>query len=199
MEKERLDHLVVNKGLARSREEAQRLIRAGKILVSEERVDKPGKLIEIDKPLRSTDDSSPYVSRGGEKLAGALEKFDFEVKGLRVADFGASTGGFTDCLLQNGAKEVYAFDVGYGQLHEKLRQDSRVKILDRTNVRYVEVGACGEPVDLVTIDVSFISLKLVLEAALNVCREEGNIIALVKPQFEVGKGKLGKGGGGQEP
>ena len=192
--KERLDQLVMEKGLARSREEAQRLIRAGKILVNEERIEKPGRLLDKEMNLRCLTPSSPYVSRGGEKLESALKKLNLNIKGWKIADFGASTGGFADCLLQHGAEKVYAFDVGYGQIHDKLRKDPRIEIHDRTNVRYLESNSCGEQVDLVTIDVSFISLQLVLPAAEKICRDNGYILALVKPQFEIGKGRIGKGG-----
>jgi 23S rRNA (cytidine1920-2'-O)/16S rRNA (cytidine1409-2'-O)-methyltransferase len=193
-DKKRLDQLVTEKGLARSREEAQRLIRAGKILVNEERIEKPGHTVDNESNIRSLEPSSLFVSRGGEKLASALKELNLNVEGWEVADFGASTGGFTDCLLQNGAQKVYAFDVGYGQIHEKLRKNPRVEIHDRTNVRYLEIDICKEQVNLVTIDVSFISLKLVLPAAEKICRKNGYILALIKPQFEIGKNRIGKGG-----
>lgn len=192
----RLDEAVVHRQLADSRSRAQALILAGDVLVNGLPVLKAGA------PIRTEDElaiKSPprFVSRGGEKLDKALEVFRVEVEGATVADFGASTGGFTDCLLQRGARRVYAIDVGYGQLAERVRTDSRVVIMDRTNVRHIE--ALPEPVQLVVIDVSFIGLRLVLPAAKSVLAENGEIVALVKPQFEAGKGNVGKGGVVRDP
>ena len=189
--KERLDLLMVEQGLAESREQAQRLIMAGQVIVGDRVVDKPGTRVQAVAPLTVTG-SLPYVSRGGFKLAAALEAFGLDVNGWIVADVGASTGGFTDCLLQRGAARVYAIDVGYGQLAWKLQQDPRVVVMDRINARYLET--LPERVDLVTIDASFISLKLVLPAVLGWLRERGEIVALIKPQFEAGPEQVGKGG-----
>ena len=189
--KERLDQLLVQRGLASSRERAQQLILAGEVAVGERVVDKPGTQVPLDAALAVTA-RAPYASRGGVKLAAALDGFALDVRGWIAADVGASTGGFTDCLLQRGAARVYAIDVGYGQLAWELRQDPRVVVLDRTNARYLE--RLLEPVDLVTVDVSFISLRLILPAALGWLRSPGEILALVKPQFEAGRDRLGKGG-----
>jgi 23S rRNA (cytidine1920-2'-O)/16S rRNA (cytidine1409-2'-O)-methyltransferase len=189
--KERLDLLMVEQGLAESREQAQRLIMAGQVIVGDRVVDKPGTRVQAIAPLTVTG-SLPYVSRGGLKLAAALEAFGLDIGGWIAADVGASTGGFTDCLLQRGAARVYAIDVGYGQLAWKLQQDRRVVVMDRTNARYLE--ALPEPVDLVTIDVSFISLKLILPAVTGWLREVGQMVALIKPQFEAGRKQVGKGG-----
>lgn len=192
----RADELLVARGLAPSRSQARALIMAGRVWRGEERIEKPGELLAVDTELRITAEPK-YVSRGGEKLEFALHAFDIDVTGLVCADFGASTGGFTDALLQHGARRVYAIDVGYGQLHYRLRQDPRVVVMERTNVRYLE--HLPEPIDLVTIDVSFISLRLVLPAARRVLRPAGRVIALVKPQFEAGRGKVGKGGIVRDP
>ena len=189
--KERLDLLLAQRGLAPSQDQAQRLIMAGQVSVGDQVVDKPGTRV----PTRSqvtVKGSSPFVSRGGFKLEAALEAFDLDVRGSTVADAGASTGGFVDCLLQRGASRVYAIDVGYGQLAWKLRQDPRVVVLDRTNARHLE--RLAEPVDLVTIDVSFISLKLILPAAMDWLREGGQIVALIKPQFEAAPEQVEDGG-----
>ncbi|MFN3336116.1 MAG: TlyA family RNA methyltransferase [Thermomicrobium sp.] len=192
----RADELLLTRGLATTRSQARALIMAGRVWHGDRRVEKPGELLPPDADLRLTQEPR-YVSRGGEKLEFALRKFALDVNGLVCADFGASTGGFTDVLLQHGARRVYAIDVGYGQLHYRLRQDPRVVVMERTNVRYLE--SLPEPIDLVTIDVSFISLRLVLPAARRVLRPGGQIIALVKPQFEAGKGKVGKGGIVRDP
>lgn len=186
----RADELLLTRGLATTRSQARSLIMAGRVWHGDRRVEKPGELLPPDTELRLTQEPR-YVSRGGEKLEHALRMFAIDVNDLVCADFGASTGGFTDALLQHGARRVYAIDVGYGQLHYRLRQDSRVVVMERTNVRYLE--SLPEPIDLVTIDVSFISLRLVLPAARRVLRPGGRVIALVKPQFEAGKGKVGKG------
>lgn len=194
--KKRLDVLLVEKGLARSRARAQRLIMAGEVLVNGQVVDKPGTRVPTDAAIELLA-HLPYVSRGGLKLEAALDAFHVTVEGLIAADVGASTGGFTDCLLQRGAARVYAIDVGYGQLAWKLRRDPRVVVMERTNARYLE--RLPEPVDLVVIDVSFISLELILPRAIDWLREEGRIIALVKPQFEAGREQVGRGGVVKDP
>jgi 23S rRNA (cytidine1920-2'-O)/16S rRNA (cytidine1409-2'-O)-methyltransferase len=191
--KERLDVLVVERGLAESRAKAQRLIMAGQVRVEGEVILKPGTLIPVSASIEVVE-GMRYVSRGGEKLEAALEGFDLtHLEGWVCADVGASTGGFTDCLLAHGAARVYAIDVGYGQLHWKLRQDPRVVVMERTNVRYLTT--LPEQVDLVTIDVSFISLKLVLPTVKVWLKPEGKIIALIKPQFEAGPSESARGKG----
>ncbi len=194
--KERLDLLMVRRGLASSREQAQRLIMAGQVAVGDQTVDKPGTRVPTASQVTVTD-HLPYVSRGGYKLEAALEAFALDVSGWVVADVGASTGGFTDCLLQRGAGRVYAIDVGYGQLAWKLRQDPRVVVMDRTNARYLE--SLPEPVDLATLDVSFISLRLIVPVAIGWLRSGGQIVALIKPQFEAGREQVGKGGVIRDP
>jgi 23S rRNA (cytidine1920-2'-O)/16S rRNA (cytidine1409-2'-O)-methyltransferase len=194
--KERLDLLMVELGLVESRQQAQRSIMAGQVLVDGQPVDKPGTRVAVAAQIEVTG-ALPYVSRGGLKLAAALDAFELDVAGWVAADAGASTGGFTDCLLQRGAARVYAIDVGYGQLAWKLRQDERVVVMDRTNARYVE--RLPEEVDLATIDTSFISLKLTLPAARRWLRPGGHIVSLVKPQFEAGREQVGKGGVVRDP
>ncbi len=194
--KKRLDVLLVEKGLAESREKAQALILAGKVLVNGELVYKPGTFIHPEAKIE-VKEGIPYVSRGGLKLEFAIKTFGIDLRGKVTIDVGASTGGFTDCLLQHGAAKVYAVDVGYGQLAWKLRQDPRVIVLERTNIRYLD--SLPEPVDLATIDVSFISLRLVLPPVLRLMKPEAEIIALVKPQFEAGREKVGKGGVVRDP
>lgn len=194
--RERLDQLLVRRGLADSRERAQQIILAGAVLVGERVVDKPGTQVPLD-ALLTVAAHTPYASRGGLKLAAALDAFALDVRGVVAADVGASTGGFTDCLLQRGASRVYAIDVGYGQLAWELRRDPRVVVLDRTNARFLE--HLPEPVDLVTADVSFISLRLILPPALGWLREGGQVVALIKPQFEAGRDRLGKGGVVRDP
>lgn len=194
--KKRLDLLLVEKGLAESREKAQALILAGKVSVEGEIISKPGTLIRSDASIELKE-GIPYVSRGGLKLEFALKAFGIDPTGKVAIDVGASTGGFTDCLLQHGAARVYAVDVGYGQLAWKLRHDPRVVVLERTNIRYLE--SLPEPVDLATIDVSFISLKLVLPSVLRLMKPKAEILALVKPQFEAGREKVGKGGVVRDP
>ncbi len=194
VQKERLDVLLVQLGLAPTRARAQALVLAGQVVVGEARVDKPGTRVAVDAPLRLKGEVLPFVSRGGLKLQHALEHFGLSVRGSVAADIGASTGGFTDCLLQAGAVRVHAVDVGYGQLHEKLRGDARVVVHERTNARHLAADALGEAVDVLVVDVSFISLSLVLPAVLRLLRPGGHLVALVKPQFEVGKGQVGKGG-----
>ena len=194
MERVRIDRLLVERGLAASRERARRLVMAGGVLVGDRPVSKPGAEVPADAEVRLRGAASPYVSRGGEKLAGALDAFGLEVRDLSALDVGASTGGFTDCLLQRGARRVIALDVGYGQLAWKLRQDPRVLVIERTNARHLVASMLPEPPDLALIDVSFISLTAVLPAVATVVKPDGAILALVKPQFEVGRGRVGKGG-----
>ncbi len=194
--KERLDVLLVELGFACTRSKAQQLIMAGQVLVNDRVSDKPGHRVPPDAHIRIKE-GLPYVSRGGLKLEAALQVFTVSVEGKVAADIGASTGGFTDCLLQHGARKVYAIDVGYGQLAWKLRQDPRVVVMERTNIRHV--ARLPEPVDLVTIDVSFIGLELVLPKAVTLLEGAGDVIPLVKPQFQAGKGKVGKGGVVRDP
>lgn len=189
--KERIDVLLVDHGLAESRNMAQRLIMAGQVRVDDQVVLKPSRQVDVRAKL-SVDKGARFVSRGGEKLAAALTAFNLRVEGMVCADVGASTGGFSDCLLQHGARRVYAIDVGYGLLHWRLRQDERVILMERCNARYLEKLA--EPIDLATIDVSFISLRQILPAVLRWLQEAGQIIALVKPQFEAGRKAVGRGG-----
>ncbi|MGJ3237878.1 MAG: TlyA family RNA methyltransferase [Anaerolineae bacterium] len=189
--KKRLDVLVHERGLAETRSKAQAYIMAGEVYVDGQRVDKAGTKF-TDSVLITVKDRPPFVSRGGEKLAGALADFEYDPSGLMCADVGASTGGFTDCLLQRGVKRVYAIDVGYGQLAYKLRQDDRVVVLERTNARYLE--ALEEAVTLAVVDASFISLELLLPAIQKWLTPDADIIALIKPQFEAGKEEVGKGG-----
>ncbi|OQA94277.1 MAG: 16S/23S rRNA (cytidine-2'-O)-methyltransferase TlyA [Chloroflexi bacterium ADurb.Bin222] len=196
MERERLDVLLVARGLAESRSLAQRLIGAGEVLVDGRVVDKPGAQVPMTATLTLA--ARPrFVSRGGEKLDAALERFAIPVAGRVAADIGASTGGFTDCLLQRGALRVYALDVGYGQLAWTLRQDPRVVALERTNARYVT--ALPERVDLIVSDVSFISVRLIYPTAVRWLREGGEIVSLIKPQFEAGRAQVGKGGVVRDP
>ncbi|GIX49478.1 MAG: TlyA family rRNA (cytidine-2'-O)-methyltransferase [Candidatus Tectimicrobiota bacterium] len=195
---ERLDLLLVKRGLVRSREQARRLILAGKVTVAGQPASKAGTRVPVDAAL-AVQEACPYVSRGGLKLAAALDHFQLEVRGWVAADIGAGTGGFTDCLLQRGVRRVYAIDVGYGQLAWSLRQDPRVVVMERVNARYLTAAALPEPVDLVTIDVSFISLLQVLPAALTLLKPAGQVVALVKPQFEARRGQVGKGGIVRDP
>ena len=181
-------------GLARSRQRSRALIMAGRILVNRQPVEKPGRLVLKSDEIVLRGDEPLYVSRGGLKLEAGLNAFKVNVEGLSCLDVGASTGGFTDCLLQHGARRVFAVDVGYGQLAWKIRQDPRVAVIERMNIRYMPYDAIGEPVDLATIDVSFISLKIVVPAMLKFMKNEAAVIALIKPQFEVGKNNVGKGG-----
>ncbi len=196
MAKVRIDHLLVERGLAESRTKAQALVMAGAVVVGEARVDKPGALVDPAAPVRIKEDAAPqrYVSRGALKLEKALEVFPIDPRGKTCADLGASTGGFTDLLLQRGAAKVYAVDVGYGQLHPRLRSDPRVVVRERENARLLGADSLGERVDLVTGDLSFISLRLVLPAVKAILKAGGEAVLLVKPQFEVGKGEVGKGG-----
>jgi 23S rRNA (cytidine1920-2'-O)/16S rRNA (cytidine1409-2'-O)-methyltransferase len=191
--KERLDRLLVDRALVESREQGRRLIMAGEVLVDEQVVDKPGQPVLIDAGIRVRAQLK-YVSRGGLKLEAALDEFALDVTGLSAVDVGASTGGFTDCLLQRGAARVYAVDVGYGQLAWKLRQDERVITLERTNIRHLDALPGGVLVDLAVIDASFIGLSLVLPPTLHLLAPHGMVIALIKPQFEAGRHNVGKGG-----
>lgn len=194
VKKQRLDRLLVDRGMAPSRQRAQAMIMAGKVLVKNRPVDKAGFLVGPNDGIELKEKDIPYVSRGGLKLEGALRSFKLNPAGLVCLDVGASTGGFTDCLLQNGAARIYAVDVGYGQLAWKLRQDPRVAVIERTNIRHMPIDAVAENVDLATIDVSFISLKIVVPAVARFLKNGGLILALIKPQFEVGKDQVGKGG-----
>jgi 23S rRNA (cytidine1920-2'-O)/16S rRNA (cytidine1409-2'-O)-methyltransferase len=192
--KVRLDKLLVDRELAPSRERARALILSGNVLVGEERRDKAGALIAVDAAIRIKGQDHPYVSRGGVKLKGALEAFGVCVRDLVCLDVGASTGGFTDCLLQEGAAKVYAVDVGYGQLAWRLRQDPRVRSIERTNIRTFDGRGLDDPIDLAVIDASFISLKLVVPAVLRLIKADASVLALVKPQFEVGRAAVEKHG-----
>lgn len=193
MNKERLDTLILGRGLASSREAAKRLIMAGNVLANGQVIDKPGTPVSLDAEI-TLKEILPFVSRGGLKLKRALEVFGVSVCGKIAVDLGASTGGFTDCLLQEGAARVYAVDVGYGQLAEKLRRDSRVTVIERKNARYLKPEDIGEKADIITIDVSFISLEKVFSSAITLLKEDGIVIALIKPQFEAGREHVGKNG-----
>jgi 23S rRNA (cytidine1920-2'-O)/16S rRNA (cytidine1409-2'-O)-methyltransferase len=197
--RERLDKLLVSRGLEESRERAQRRILAGEVVVDQHRVDKPGTLVRLDAEITLSGEQNAYVSRGGLKLEAALDHWQLDVHDLDAADIGASTGGFTDCLLQRGARGVLAIDVGYGQFAWKLRQDPRVRLLERTNVRALDPEPLRTTIDLAAIDVSFISLRLVLPNVLAMMRHGGRILPLVKPQFEVGKHRIGTGGVVRDP
>jgi len=191
--RERLDLLLVERRLVASREDGRRRILAGEVLVNEQMVDKAGNRTDVSASIRLKS-PPPYVSRGGQKLAKALGEFAVQVRDKNALDVGASTGGFTDCLLAHGAAQVFAVDVGYGQLDWKLRNDPRVVVFEKTNIRYLELSQLPRAVDLATIDASFISLKLILPQVKTLLVEHGDVIALIKPQFEVGRGKVGKGG-----
>lgn len=197
--KMRLDALLVDKGLAPSREKAKAMIMAGLVEVDGVRRDKPGHLIPDGAGIFLKGPGSPYVGRGGQKLAAALDHFDVNVHALTLLDVGASTGGFTDCLLQHGADKVIAIDVGYGQLDWRLRQDPRVVVLEKTNIRYLDPEQLEIVVHGAVIDVSFISLRLVIPSVTRLLADDAFIIALIKPQFEVGKGKVGRGGVVRDP
>ncbi|MDE3839531.1 TlyA family rRNA (cytidine-2'-O)-methyltransferase [Bacillus methanolicus] len=198
--KERLDVLLVERGLVETREKAKRAIMAGLVYSNETRLEKPGEKVSSDIPLTLKGNVLPYVSRGGLKLEKALKEFNIDVRGKVMLDIGASTGGFTDCALQNGVKLSYALDVGYNQLAWKLRQDERVIVMERTNFRYVTpTDLEGEMPDFATIDVSFISLKLILPVLKTLLVPNSDVIALVKPQFEAGKEQVGKKGIVRDP
>jgi len=197
--KERLDVLLVNKGLSVSRERAKATIMAGLVLVAGQKIDKAGTLVAEDATLQIIGDSIGYVSRGGLKLAKALEAFNIDLTGKVMADIGASTGGFTDCALQRGASKVFAIDVGYGQLAWSLRTDPRVINMERTNIRNVTLEQIGQPVDFATIDVAFISLQKVFPSLATLLASHSKVIALIKPQFEAGREKVGKKGVVKDP
>lgn len=193
-EKVRLDRLLVERGLAESREKAQAIIAAGQVLVNGQRQDKAGASVSVDCEIRITGEALPFVSRGGLKLEAALREFRISVEGRTALDIGASTGGFTDCLLQHGCAKVYAVDVGYGQMAWKLRQDPRVVVIERTNIRELSPLQVPGPVDIAVIDVSFISLEKVIPSVLKFLNPESELVALIKPQFEAGRDRVGKGG-----
>ena len=197
--KERLDVLVVAQGLCETREKAQKYIMAGMVLVNDQKVDKAGTKVPIDSHLRLVGEPLPYASRGGFKLAEAFERFPISMKDAVVVDLGASTGGFVDCALQHGAKRVYAVDVGYGQLAWKLRTDERVINMEKTNARFLTPEDFPELMDWMTTDVAFISLTKILPAAYSILKEDGSGVALIKPQFEAGRDKVGKNGVVRDP
>jgi 23S rRNA (cytidine1920-2'-O)/16S rRNA (cytidine1409-2'-O)-methyltransferase len=195
----RLDHLIVERELANSRQQAQGLILAGRVLVNGQKMEKCGASAEPDADISILGGAPRYVSRGGHKLEGALAFFVVNPEGKVCIDIGASTGGFTDCLLQHGARKVYAVDVGTNQLAWRIRQDPRVTCLEHTNARYLRLEQIGEPANLVTMDVSFISATLILPVVAQLLQSGGESLVLVKPQFEVGRDKVGKGGVVHEP
>ena len=194
LKKERLDILLVEKGFFPTREKAKSAIMAGEVLVDGERFNKAGRTIKSESNVSVIKKETAFVSRGGEKLKKAIKVFNIHVKGKRVIDVGASTGGFTDCLLKSGAKKVYCIDVGYGQLAWKLQKDNRVVVIDRTNIRYLTVDKFDDLFELSVIDVSFISLDKVLPAVYNLLKENGEVVALIKPQFEAGREFVQRGG-----
>ncbi len=198
-QKERLDVLLVKRGLADSREKAKAVIMAGEVFVDQQREDKAGQTFPVSVNIEVRGKKMKYVSRGGYKLERALESFPICLEGKTCMDVGSSTGGFTDCMLQNGARFVYAIDVGTNQLAWKLRQDERVKSMEKTNIRYVEPSDIGEKIDFVSIDVAFISLTKVLGPVKELMREGGQIVCLIKPQFEAGREKVGKKGVVRDP
>lgn len=193
-ERERIDRLLVEREFVDSRSRAKARVMAGDVFIGEERIDKAGTQVPVDADIELRGDDMPYVSRGGLKLQAALDQLDIDPSGQVAIDVGASTGGFTDCLLQRGAQKVYAVDVGYGQLAWKLRNDERVIVLERENIRHLDQDAIDEPCDLAVIDCSFISLKLVLPNTLRFLSDQAEVIALIKPQFEAGRDGVGKGG-----
>jgi 23S rRNA (cytidine1920-2'-O)/16S rRNA (cytidine1409-2'-O)-methyltransferase len=197
--KQRLDTMLVARGLAESRAKAQALALAGLVYSGERRLDKPGQMLADDTPLECRGRGHPYVSRGGVKLAHALDHFAIDPAGAVALDIGASTGGFTDVLLRRGAAKVFAVDVGHGQLDWRLRQDARVVVLERCNARHLTRAEVPEPPALVVCDASFIGIETVLPAALALAVPNAGLIALIKPQFEVGKGRVGKGGVVRDP
>jgi 23S rRNA (cytidine1920-2'-O)/16S rRNA (cytidine1409-2'-O)-methyltransferase len=202
--KKRVDLVLVEGGYVASRERARAMILAGRVLVKEQKVEKPGTLVEADAPIRLLGDDPPYVSRGGVKLAAALEHWKIDVTGRACLDVGASTGGFTDCLLQHGAMHVTAVDTGFGQIAMKLRNDARVRLVERTNARFLapdalEEGRSGPALTLLVMDVSFISATLVLPAVISAAPGLTEAVILVKPQFEAGRGNVGKGGIVRDP
>ena len=197
--KKRLDVLLTEQGYADTRSKAQAIIMAGQVYVNGQKADKPGISYEETVQLEVRGDVCPYVSRGGLKLEKALRDFGVKPEGYVCSDSGASTGGFTDCLLQQGAKKVFAIDVGYGQLDWKIRSDERVVVMERTNIRYVTPEDLGEALDLSVVDVSFISLSIVLPAIKNLLKSTGQVLCLIKPQFEAGRDKVGKKGVVRDP
>lgn len=192
--KERLDVLLVKKGIYPSRERAKASIMAGIVFVDGQKSDKAGTMIDTEAEIFVKENICPYVSRGGLKLEKSIKEFNLDLKDKICMDIGASTGGFTDCMLQNGAVKVYAIDVGYGQLDWKLRTDDRVVNMEKCNVRYLDTDTITEPIDFISIDVSFISLKLIFPVAAKVLAEDGEMVCLVKPQFEAGREQVGKKG-----
>jgi 23S rRNA (cytidine1920-2'-O)/16S rRNA (cytidine1409-2'-O)-methyltransferase len=197
MNRERIDKLLVERGLAESRTRAQALVMAGVVLVNEQLAAKPSDLVSSDAAIRvkhADDPASRYVGRGGLKMEAALRHFALSIQGMTCLDVGASTGGFTDCLLQHGAKKVVALDVGHNQLDWRLRRDSRVEVREGVNARYLKPEDFGEKFDLIVVDVSFISLSKVMPALAPLMAEVGRMVALIKPQFEVGRGEVGRGG-----
>ncbi|HSE98359.1 MAG TPA: TlyA family RNA methyltransferase [Blastocatellia bacterium] len=199
MAKERLDKIVVERGLAESRARAQAMILAGQVLVRDQRIDKPGQLIDADAEIRIKGETLRYAGRGGLKLEAALKEFAIDVSGKRCLDVGASTGGFTDCLLQHGAERVWAVDVGHNQIVWRLRQDPRVELLEGVNARNLDPSHFPVSFDMATIDVSFISLATVLAPVARLLKDSADCVALVKPQFEVGRGEVGRGGIVKDP
>lgn len=193
-EKIRLDVLLTDKGLAESREKAKAMIMAGIVFIDNQKCDKAGQMVSVDTVPEVRGETLKYVSRGGLKLEKAMQEFPITLSGKTTMDIGASTGGFTDCMLQNGAVKVFSVDVGYGQLAWKLRQDERVVNMERTNIRYVKPEDIGCEIDFASIDVSFISLKLVLPVAFSLLSKDGEVVALIKPQFEAGREQVGKKG-----
>jgi len=198
-QKIRLDKLLVDRGIAPTLERARALILARAVKINEVYLDKAGAPVEVDSEIHIKGEDNPYVSRGGLKLKEALKEFKLDVESIVALDVGASTGGFTDCLLQAGARKVYALDVGYGQLAWKLREDKRVVVIERTNIRYYDGADLDEQIDLAVIDASFISLKIVIPAVLKLLGDKAQFLALIKPQFEVAREEVSKGGVVQEP
>ena len=193
MSQQRLDIVLVNQGLCKSRKEAKAMILAGKVIVAGQKITKAGNPTKEDAELKLIGKARPYVSRGGEKLMGAIEDLKIDVRDFNAIDVGASTGGFTDCLLQQGASHVHAIDVGYGQLDWKLRTDSRVTCIERQNIRYIDKLSLDIQADIITIDVSFISLRLVIPSVVDLLKPGGFLLAMVKPQFEAGRNNAKKG------
>ncbi|NRZ68192.1 23S rRNA (cytidine1920-2'-O)/16S rRNA (cytidine1409-2'-O)-methyltransferase [Clostridium beijerinckii] len=192
--KERLDLLLVEKGIINSREKAKACIMEGKVYVDGQKVDKAGEKVSSNANIEYRGETLKYVSRGGLKLEKAMKTYSISLENKVCMDIGASTGGFTDCMLQNGASKVFSVDVGYGQFAWKLRTDERVVCMERTNIRYVTLEDIGEPLDFASIDVSFISLKKIMPATINLLKDDGEVVALIKPQFEAGREKVGKKG-----
>ncbi len=197
--KQRADQLLVERGLAESRSRAQAMIMAGLVYLGEQRINKPGQEVALDAPVTVRGQDHPWVSRGGLKLAHALEHFAIDPSGLIAADIGASTGGFTDVLLSKNIAKVYAVDVGQGQLAWKLRENPRVSVMEKTNARYLDRTLIADPLDMIVCDASFIGLETVLPAAMKLVAQTAWLVALIKPQFEVGKGRVGKGGVVRDP